>query len=146
MNKAEKPIKTDNNRDAKGRFVPGNCANPNGRPRNENSISYLLRHMKDKVPTEIDGKPYTGEKTRVELVAEKVWDGAMAGDVKFAKELLDRIEGPVTQKIETSREMETLQNENNILSGLLAARQGYSEGQSDVDEGQRAKARARVGG
>ena len=60
---------------------------------NAGSISYLLRQMKDEVPTEIDGKPYTGEKTRVELVAEKVWDGAMAGDARFTKELLDRMGG-----------------------------------------------------
>ncbi len=49
--------------------------------------------MKDEVPTEIGGEPYTGEKTRVELVAEKVWDGAMAGDARFTKELLDRMGG-----------------------------------------------------
>ncbi len=88
--------------------------------------------MKDEVPTEIGGEPYTGEKTRVELVAEKVWDGAMAGDARFTKELLDRMGGAVPHTVAASvtRE-ETLQNALNVYRKLLLAARpkGGSDGQ-----------------
>lgn len=57
-------------------------------------------------------------------------------NVERQKELLDRLEGTVTQKIETCTETEVLKNENNLLRRLLEARQKYSKGQSNADEGE----------
>ena len=38
-----KPVKQDVSRDRNGRFLPGNTGNPNGRPRNELTLTNLAR-------------------------------------------------------------------------------------------------------
>ena len=88
------PNKHEVKRDSDGRFLPGGTANPNGRPRKDCSITSLLKGEIDKVPL--------GEKkgrTWRQLLVLAWLTGAMKSAVLF-KELLDRLEGKVSQPIE----------------------------------------------
>jgi hypothetical protein len=61
------------------------------------------------------------------------WDGAMAGDARFTKELLDRMEGSVTHTIAANVEIEALRNRVNLQSKLLAARSNYKQTENICD-------------
>ncbi len=111
MEEKSKPIdkQRDNNRDEKGRFVPGynpgtgfkpgQSGNPAGRPKNELCITAMLRNQLDEIAdiTLKDGTKNT-EKTWAELIVEAVLRGAATGDGRLTKELLDRLEGKVADK------------------------------------------------
>ena len=81
-------------------WEPGQSGNPKGRPPNELSITNLMRQKLDDVPTELLGKPYTGGKTWRELIAEAALTGAAFGQSAYTKELLDRLEGKVADKVQ----------------------------------------------
>lgn len=135
----------ENIRDAKGRFLPGytpetafkpgQSGNLAGRPPNELSITNLLRQKLDEVPTEILGKPYTGGKTWLELITEAALTAAAFGDSAPLKVILDRLEGPITQVISASVELEQYKSANELLLALLSNRRGSTEG-SDADKGE----------
>ncbi len=73
-------------------FTPGQSGNPKGRPRNEFSITALLREAMDK--REIAGVPIPVGKTVGEAIRDKFLDEAINGaDFRFIKEVLDRIDG-----------------------------------------------------
>jgi len=93
------PIKAVLNRDAKGRFLPNNRANPKGRPPKDKSITNLMREMLDKPA---DKKFLSKEdygKTWRQVVAKALLVKAIRGDSMAIRELLDRLEGKPTQSI-----------------------------------------------
>jgi len=91
-----KPAQQENSRDSAGRFKPGFSGNPAGSPPKNVSITALL---KDRA-TQID--PKTGL-TWAQLVAIKIYDMALGvGNLQAAQEILNRIDGKVTERHEIS--------------------------------------------
>ena len=72
------------------RWKPGQSGNPGGRPKGQ-SITASLRALLEK---EHNGKRI------VDLLAERIMKEALAGKFPFAKEVLDRADGKVTDKLE----------------------------------------------
>lgn len=99
---------SNNNRDDKGRFLPGHSVgfqpgesgNPGGRPAGQ-SITAMLRNQLNEIAdiTLEDGTKNT-EKTWAELIVDAVLKGAASGDGRLTKELLDRLEGKVAHKFQ----------------------------------------------
>jgi len=76
----------------KGKFKKGQVTNPNGRPRNELSITAKQREMLA-LPC-----PYAPGKTWLEWLADRGM--ALAGEnASYYKELMDRLEGKVLQPV-----------------------------------------------
>ena len=79
------------------RWKPGQSGNPKGRPKNIQYLSEMLRDQLDQVPETIDGEPNT--KTWRDLICDSILRAAVKGNQPaLTKELLDRIEGKVTDK------------------------------------------------
>jgi hypothetical protein len=69
------------------RFQPGRSGNPAGRPKGQ-SLTTLLRAA---IQAEVDGR------TVAERIAEVMVNRAMDGDIRFIKEVLDRVDGKAPQ-------------------------------------------------
>ena len=85
----------DIQRDSKGRFIKGRwkkgeSGNPAGRPPKNLSITSLVKEL-------LETEDATG-KTNAELIAEAIIELAKKKDLPAIRELLDRIEGKVTEK------------------------------------------------
>jgi hypothetical protein len=79
------------------RFKPGHPGGP-GRPKGPsltNRVMRLLAKRKD-----LDGKPLPNGKRLVDLMAETILREALAGNYPFVKEVLERCEGKVTDRIQ----------------------------------------------
>lgn len=117
-------------------WKPGQSGNPAGRPPSELSITSGLRDKIDEVPGQAEGVDNPRGLTWRDLIIERVVKrAAIEGEPRLTQQLLDRLEGPVTQRIETSKEMEQLRSACELQAKLLANRQRIG-GQSDADEGQ----------
>ncbi len=80
-------------RDENGRWTPGQSGNPSGRPRRE-SLTSVLRELADECPP--------GDKrTRSELLANKIFEIALGGDIVAIKAIYERIDGTPRQTIQT---------------------------------------------
>lgn len=92
-NKEDKPIKMENNgRDKKGRFVSGHKFGQ-GRPPNELSITNIQRQMLN------EPCPYASGLTWAQWLAKRGME--LAGEnPRYYCEIMDRLEGKVTQPIE----------------------------------------------
>ena len=89
--KNDKPAKQENNRNEDGTFKKGMSGNPNGRPKKGFAIADILDELGDRVVGE--------NKTLKEMVLEKVYDMALAGDLNSAKFIADRTEGTALHKM-----------------------------------------------
>ena len=78
-------------------FPKGVSGNPGGRPKGR-SISAALRRLMD--DAEIGGKPLPPGETVADLLAKVIRKAALEGDIHFVRLLLDRTDGPVTQKVQ----------------------------------------------
>ena len=78
-------------RDAKGRFGPGNCANPKGRPKNGESWKDIMVKLGEE--TGLDGVPLKEKALRV------LYSKAMDGDLRALELVLGYMEGRPTQAI-----------------------------------------------
>lgn len=82
-------------------WQPGQSGNPKGRPKGIVSITDTLRKVIEKKMETID--PVTKNKDRKkikEIIALALVGKALKGDVRAIQEMLDRLEGRVTQKVE----------------------------------------------
>jgi hypothetical protein len=77
------------------RFKPGQSGNPGGRPKGR-SVTECLRAILE--AREMGGKPAPGGRQISELVAMVLVKGALKGDPRHIKELLDRTEGKVAER------------------------------------------------
>ncbi len=84
-------------------FKPGQCGNPNGRPKGSGVTDRLKKLLDEEVT--LKGK----QTTMAEALAQVVLNKALKGDHKFVKELLDRVEGKVTDKLEVEGNMKIIQ-------------------------------------
>lgn len=84
-------------RDEKGKIQKGVVLNPNGRPKGALSWSSMLR----KTAEEDYGVKDDGTKvSKMEAIAKKMLELAIAGDVQAIKEFGDRLDGKAKQQIE----------------------------------------------
>ena len=77
-------------------FKPGNNANPNGRPKSR-PIAAAIREIIDAD----DGK-------RLQRIARTAVGMAESGDYRYAKEIMERIDGKVADKLEHSGRVDSL--------------------------------------
>lgn len=84
-------------RDEQGRLLPGNTANPGGRPKGTFSLSTMLRDALQDIYVD----PKTKKKTPYAvLLIQRMLDKAIAdGNEKMIREIWDRIEGKSVQPI-----------------------------------------------
>ena len=79
----------------------GQSGNPKGRPKNEHSITAMLRKQLDKIADiTLEDRTKNTEKTWAVLSVAAVLRGAASGDGRLTKELLDRLEGKVADKVQ----------------------------------------------
>jgi hypothetical protein len=108
------------------RWKTGQSGNPKGRPKNTVYLSEMLRDQLDQVPDAIDGEPNT--KTWRDLICDSILRAAVRGNQPaLTKELLDRIEGKVTDKNKIESEMP-------VTIRFVPAKQ-VLEGKSEDDKG-----------
>ena len=86
---------TDESRDKKGRFRKGFSGNPGGRPKNV-SITAKLRRLLS-IPTD-PGNPDSPQV--LDAVVEKVLELVLDGNPAIVKELWNRIDGKVPDRVE----------------------------------------------
>lgn len=72
-----------------GRFVPGQSANPKGRPKKGQTMTDILEKTLKKKSIKVDGKMISGK----EAAAIKIMQLALKGDVAALKYIFDRIDG-----------------------------------------------------
>jgi hypothetical protein len=81
-------------RAANGQLLPGNTANPFGRPPGTVSIVEALRRKLKEVPEGEDKRTY------LEVFVDKLYEKTnQDGDVAMMKDLIDRIDGKPEQKV-----------------------------------------------
>ena len=94
-------------------WQPGQSGNPNGRPKNPDSISACIR----KILEETDSEGVT----KAQLIAKKLLALALDGDRQAMDMVLDRMEGRPIQALMHGSVNETTQS---LLEGLAANRNG----------------------
>jgi hypothetical protein len=76
-------------RDEKGRLLPGNSGNPNGRPKGSFSLVEMIRHKLEEVdPLDNDKRTYAQI-----LVAKIIEQGAKSTDTTSQKLIMNYLEG-----------------------------------------------------
>lgn len=97
------------------KFQKGQVANPNGRPRNEASITNIQREMLS------EPCPYASGKTWAQWLARRGME--LAGEnAVYYRELLDRLEGKVTQPLEGQITTDV----------IFTIGKGYANGNSEI--------------
>lgn len=82
-----------------GRFGPGNCANPTGKKGRH--LTGLLRELLGCIdPSTIKKrKPSVAAQTYAQVLVRKALKHAMSGNASFFREIFDRIDGKVADRI-----------------------------------------------
>ena len=78
------------------RFRPGQSGNPAGRPKRK-TLGERIADLLDE--TDLYGKPIPGGRSVADLLAEAIVREALKGKFAFAKEVLDRTEGKVPDRV-----------------------------------------------
>jgi hypothetical protein len=78
-------------------FQPGQSGNPGGRPKGR-SLTAIIREVLDS--NTIKGKPLPEGRTVADVLAEVFVAEALKGKFPFAKEVIDRADGKVVDKVE----------------------------------------------
>jgi len=86
-------------------FKPGQCGNPNGRPRTKPMTDALKALMAE------DNNAGIG------VLIKKAYSEASKGDFRFFKEIMDRLDGKVIEQIDLTADV------NNTFDGLSAEEQ-----------------------
>ena len=81
-------------RDAKGHYLKGERGNPGGRSPSAAALTHAYR---DKLDTVCLDDPK--HRTYAELIADKMVELALAGNVQAASEITDRVEGKARQSV-----------------------------------------------
>lgn len=84
------------------KWAPGESGNPKGRPKNQNSLTHLLRQAGEE-----EDATWNGQKmSRNEALAHRMWTLALQGNEQIAKYLYDRIDGKPTQEIKVASDID----------------------------------------
>ena len=82
-------------RDEKGRLLPGNTANPNGKPAGSISLVALLKKKLKEYPED-------DKKTYAEKLIDKIMDMGIEGNDKIIRSILGYIDGMPKESISAS--------------------------------------------
>ena len=82
-------------------FKKGEVSNPKGRPPKNICITTLVKEMLLELAPGTENNP----KTYAELIARAILQESVKGNIQALRELLDRIEGKVTQPIDMERDI-----------------------------------------
>jgi len=88
------PNKTAVNRGPDGRFLPGNNANPAGRPKKELSLTSLAKAMLEQKPE------------RAQEIVERWLAQAIEGKTEARRDLQDRLEGRMPLPVQADVKMQ----------------------------------------
>ena len=91
-------LKSEPNRQADGRFGPGNVANPKGRPKRDWTWKEVLEDIAQMYVKKKDGT--ISKKTYKEMVAQRLFSLSIGGNIHAIKEIMNRMDGMPTQTIE----------------------------------------------
>jgi len=80
-------------RDKRGRLLPGNTANPNGRPEGSISLVYILKKLLEEVP---EGE----EETNAIILMKEAIKKAKGRDATMLRDIINRIDGMPHQRLE----------------------------------------------
>jgi hypothetical protein len=81
-------------------FLPGNQANPGGRPKDKRFTEALrLALMREVDETDDDGKPTGAKTTKLRQIADKLVAQALDGESWAIQQVADRIDGKPPQAI-----------------------------------------------
>jgi hypothetical protein len=92
-------------RDKKGRFLKGTVPNPKGRPKGSLSLTTKIRNVLESEWTDKNGDKILVAK----LFAEAAVKSALKGRSQFFREIMARIDGPVTMFGAMTREERELE-------------------------------------
>ncbi len=84
-------------------FQKGQSGNPKGRPKKGMSWSDVLKEMADE---EIEGD--ANVKTKMQIIASRLWKKANEGDLKAIEMLMDRIDGKAKQSVDHTTNGESM--------------------------------------
>jgi len=106
--KKKNPVEQDSpgksGRNEKGQFKPGVSGNPKGQPKSAINLAVLLRKELQEIPEDFGGKRIPTQfrnKTWAEIFIRRFMGIAIVkGDVHAAKEIWNRVDGKVPDKIE----------------------------------------------
>ena len=85
-----------------GTFAPGESGNPNGRPKKGESLTAILREYGNLIKEAENGD----RKPMKELLAAKLFELALKGDITAIKYVYDRLEGTPKQTTEVTGNMD----------------------------------------
>lgn len=108
-----KPERAEN-----GQLLPGNTANPNGRPKGSYSIVEMIKKKLKEIP---EGKDKTYAEYFIEQVMKKT---VVEGDVTMMRDVINRIDGMPKQHIDTNVNLVV---ETNITPGERALVEEFDE-------------------
>lgn len=83
-------------RDENGRLLPGNTANPNGRPKGSFSLVEMIKKKLQEIP---EGKDKTYAEYFIEQMMKKT---VVEGDVSMMKDIINRVDGMPKQHIDAN--------------------------------------------
>jgi hypothetical protein len=91
------------NLEKRSSWQKGESGNPNGKPKKDACITSLIKEMLDQKADYIipGATPADGDKTWRQLIAKAILIGCVKGNTSLIGELLDRLEGKVSQPLET---------------------------------------------
>jgi hypothetical protein len=101
-------------------FHPGTSGNPQGRPRSQSFSEACRRILRETCPDDPDGRSYA------DVIAEKLCQSAMAGDIRAVRELADRAEGK-PKVLEGERRAITMEEVHALLQQLRQPKDGLRE-------------------
>jgi len=105
-------------------FKAGQSGNPNGRPKKALCITSQLKEVLDDVPLQLpNGTPNKDKLTWARIIAEQAVREAAKGSASILKEILDRSEGKVADKLQAEVDVMPPEEAARLL-GLLDARRG----------------------
>ena len=93
MSELEKTSDIKPERDENGRLLPGNTANPNGRPKGSFSLVEMIKNKLQEIP---EGKDKTYAEYFVEQIMKK---SVIEGDTSMMKDMINRVDGMPRQNI-----------------------------------------------
>lgn len=112
-------------RDENGRLLPGNTANPKGRPKGTYSVVELIKKKLQETP---EGKDKTYGEYFVEKIMKKI---AVDEDVSMMRDIINRVDGMPSQKTDITTGGESI---NFVIPKEIAQKNDFTSNTSDSSD------------